>query len=208
MKLTQQNIATINQSLLKSGMSYLDIRIELIDHMASELEQMEGDFQDVFPDYFARKKEFIKSSNLSIAKEAIRKGYMHLFKKLISFTFVLGWIAITILIGYISGAGGKEWFLQNFDILPYAIPMPISFILIYKLLFSKNISTDMVGVLFGANFIFMFYMMTFTNMIRKMDNNLWILLFSFFMTLSIAYYFFYFESRTIHNRKYQSLTRL
>jgi len=48
MKLTKQNIANIDGYFKKSGIGHWDIRLEMIDHVASKLESMEGSYDFEF----------------------------------------------------------------------------------------------------------------------------------------------------------------
>ena len=60
MKLTKENISLLDLMLVKRyGVIFRDIRLELLDHLATELEQMEGNFDEVFPDFIKCKKNFI-----------------------------------------------------------------------------------------------------------------------------------------------------
>jgi hypothetical protein len=44
MKLTPENIKHIDNTLIKDRINYIDLRVEIIDHISSELEILEGDF--------------------------------------------------------------------------------------------------------------------------------------------------------------------
>jgi hypothetical protein len=60
MKLTVENIKHIDNTLIKDRINYIDLRIEIIDHISSELEILEGDFEVVFPKFYDEKKSFIR----------------------------------------------------------------------------------------------------------------------------------------------------
>ena len=68
MKLTKENIQFIDNYLLKSEVFYADIRMEMIDHVASAAEvKMESDnldFYDAFKNFMVvSKKEILKEIN-------------------------------------------------------------------------------------------------------------------------------------------------
>lgn len=42
MKLTPENIKHIDNTLIKDRINYIDLRVEIIDHISSELEILEG----------------------------------------------------------------------------------------------------------------------------------------------------------------------
>jgi hypothetical protein len=53
MKLSKENISQIDKALFKKfGVIYYDVRLEIVDHLASEIEQMEGDFEEILPVFF------------------------------------------------------------------------------------------------------------------------------------------------------------
>ena len=75
MKLTKENIALIDKMLIKkNGVIYIDIRLELLDHLATELEQMDGKFEEMFSDFFESKKDFINKMNIQLNKQSSKKG--------------------------------------------------------------------------------------------------------------------------------------
>lgn len=85
MKLTNQELQFIDKYLENSDVKYLDIRMELTDHIASAVEnkmQSENlDFYDAFKEYMVvNKKALLKRNSYSIKKsfEIISKGYYHL----------------------------------------------------------------------------------------------------------------------------------
>ncbi len=84
MKLTPQQIQFINDYLEKAGIRHLDIRIEIADHIATALEENEGEFGENFSRYMLANKEALLEQNetfRNIAREkaygCIRKGMAH-----------------------------------------------------------------------------------------------------------------------------------
>ncbi|MDV6167714.1 hypothetical protein R1T16_04710 [Flavobacterium sp. DG1-102-2] len=51
-KLTPEQIEHIDDELFYIGIEYVDIRYEMVDHIASVLEEKQGDFEDNFEEYF------------------------------------------------------------------------------------------------------------------------------------------------------------
>lgn len=107
MKLTTENIKFIDNYLKNSEVIYYDIRMEMLDHVATAVEQkMEAenlDFYDAFKNYMVvNKKEILKENKFwSIySKETILdflKFLMHLFMILIggSFYFFYGNVEVS-----------------------------------------------------------------------------------------------------------------
>ncbi len=208
MKLTKENIDQIDKTLYKKyGVLYIDIRTEILDHLASDLEQMKGNFENIFPDYLESKKDFIKKTNVELNRKTTQKGTKIFFSNIFSLKFLIGFGLMTTFIWFLDSMYSKEWVMNNFDTLPFVIPAPISIILLYIMFFSKQKrSSEMLSLLSITNLFFFGYVLWFIHIVRKIDNSLfWIPFFSFFMTLSIAYYFFYFDSIKKHNQKYKLL---
>lgn len=67
MKLTQEDIVFIDTYLKNSEIEYVDVRMEMVDHVASELEiKMSEDgssFYDAFKKYMVRHKKELQKSN-------------------------------------------------------------------------------------------------------------------------------------------------
>lgn len=82
-KLTNEQIQKIDVALAKIGIGYADIRIELTDHIASELENTHGDFEDKLQAYILDNRKAIRKLNFKFMAMASRKAYRvlgsHLF---------------------------------------------------------------------------------------------------------------------------------
>lgn len=70
MKLTASQIQSINVTLINNGVVYADIKLELIDHIASEIEQQIEDnnsnFEVAFPIVFNKWKKLLKPTSNSL----------------------------------------------------------------------------------------------------------------------------------------------
>ena len=81
MKLSKENISQIDKALFKKfGVYYYDVRLEIVDHLASEIEQMEGDFEEILPVFLNNKSDFIKEINLQLNNAGSRRSKLVLFK--------------------------------------------------------------------------------------------------------------------------------
>ena len=73
MKLTKDNISLLEKTLInKYALVYLDIRLEIMDHLANELEQLDGEFEEIFPNFIESKKEFINKTYISLNRQSSR----------------------------------------------------------------------------------------------------------------------------------------
>lgn len=209
MKLTQDNIQQIDSVLYqKYGVLYYDVRLEILDHLASELEQEKGDFEMIFPTFIANKKDFIQQTNINLNRSNSVRKTKALFSSIFSLNFLIGYLLVTVVVGSLTSIYSKEWVLNNFDGLPMIIPAPISVVLLYIMFFSKRWkSSEMMSLMLINNMLLLGYLFWFIHIVRKIDNVVWIPVFSFFITLSIAYYFFFSQLRSIHIQKYNTLIK-
>lgn len=192
MKLTKDNISLLEKTLInKYALVYLDIRLEIMDHLANELEQLDGEFEEIFPNFIESKKEFINKTYISLNRQSSRTAAKLLLKNIFSIKFILCFILMMLCISYLVNLNGKVWFLENFDTLPIIITAPISLLVLFKM-FSfkrKSFTISYFGI---TNSVFLTYLFLIIHLVRKADNFYWIPIFSFFITLSILYYYMYF----------------
>ena len=207
MQLSREQIELINSALLKKGINYMDIRIEIIDHLASELESREGDFEENFACIMQNKKSFINEMISSNLKLELAKGFRKLFKNLFSLRFFRIYFLTTISLFILAQITGIDSVLHNLYVLPIVIPGPLTFALLYKMAFSKTKTTDMIGQLSAGNLVFFSYIFLFMKSIKNADSYIWIPIISFFIVLSIMYYIFYFESKKTQRLKYELLSK-
>ena len=205
MKLTRENIKHIDNILIKDRINYIDLRIEMIDHISSELEMLEGDFNVIFPKFYEEKKSFIRQMFVNHMKLDYKKGYKQLVKKLFSLSFLFLFLITNAFIAYLDHIKDKEFVLDYLDIIPIILPAPITMILLYNLLFSKNNSTDLTSLNGFTSLVIVSYIFGGVFIIREINTFLWISLFSFYLTINFAYYFFYFSSKKLHKSKYNNI---
>ena len=153
MEVTKENIEVINATLIKKGVHYIDIRIEIIDHFASELEKMDGDFETNFEILFDNKKDFMKQMQLSFQRVEMRKGFQNLFRNILSKRFLISYFLTVLLIAFLIKNNGSDWTLGKFEYIPMILPGPITLILLYNTFFSKSKSRDLIGLLSATNLI-------------------------------------------------------
>ena len=84
MRLTDSEIKFIDNYLKTSGVEYLDIRYEMTDHVATALEEKDGDFYDEFKAYMVLHKKELLESNNKFSRIARNKAFKLLFYNLLS----------------------------------------------------------------------------------------------------------------------------
>ncbi len=97
MKLSQQQIKQIDNYLIKLKVKFVDVRLELIDHLASDFEQ--SDKQGLLEDYLKSKIKFIqdfvkqrqKTIHWSYQKQMWQRLFMFFYKPTyLPFTIIMG----------------------------------------------------------------------------------------------------------------------
>lgn len=75
MKLTKENIDFIDNYLKNSGVTYIDIRYEMTDHVATTLEAQQGNFNDCFKQYMYKNKTNLLTANKRFANAALNRAF-------------------------------------------------------------------------------------------------------------------------------------
>lgn len=101
-KLTQEQIKFIDDRLYNLGVEFIDIRYEMVDHIASELEAMEGDFGSNWTEYFIINRLQLLEQNKKAKRTAMLRAMKYYFRTLFSIAGItLG--AITFILVYFIG---------------------------------------------------------------------------------------------------------
>jgi hypothetical protein len=79
-KLKLVQIRFIDDRLYNLGVKYMDIRYEMVDHIASELETMEGDFGSNWTEYFIMHRNEILKQNKRARRAATIRAIKLYFK--------------------------------------------------------------------------------------------------------------------------------
>lgn len=87
-KLTQEQIKAVDTALWDIGIKFLDIRIEMTDHAATAIEEMEGDFKQNLENYIAQNKKELQKNYSQFRTNASVKSVKLLFWNMLSFRFI------------------------------------------------------------------------------------------------------------------------
>jgi len=121
MKLTEKQIALIDKALIKAGINYIDIRIELTDHIAVALEQKDERFEHHLKGYILQHKSELKKLNRRFIGIAMGKAYKQLFITMLKPLFLL----ITAAVFAIGYALNTFWGRANTILALFLIYMAI-----------------------------------------------------------------------------------
>lgn len=106
MKLTKENIQFIDNYFSNSDVKHLDIRLEMIDHVATaiETEMQNGDDRDfyyIFKDYMVENKTKLLDENFAFIKQTTKRLGLQLLKNLYKpvciLTIVLAFFTLKLL---------------------------------------------------------------------------------------------------------------
>ena len=163
MKLSKDQIITIDDYLKENGVKYWDIRLELIDHFASKLEKL--DYVDLSKNLFIR--EFGTYASLEYIQEEKRKSINKKYRKLF-FQEVLNFFKSTkniltfIVLSFFYYQFYKHLNTKVFlklSVLLAIIPVIIALLFQFYIWIKKNKSIYLATALFYFMFTFLLYNM-------------------------------------------------
>jgi len=94
MKLTEIQIETIDASLKKMGIIYTDIRTEMTDHIASVLEESNGDFEQNLEDFINAHRKKLRRQNTKLVMLACVKSWKAMGLNILKIRFLATFVAI------------------------------------------------------------------------------------------------------------------
>lgn len=96
-KLTSDQIKFIDDFLYNAGVYYIDIRYEMTDHIATAIENMDGDFAQNFFAYMAANKRELLAGNKKFKSGAMSKALSNLWYNYKKPGFLLAIAVLTLL---------------------------------------------------------------------------------------------------------------
>lgn len=139
--LTKEDLKFIDRYLINSGVNYIDIRVEMLDHIATDIEatlDTEGvSFYEAFRAYMAHhKKELLESNRKLYRQIAVKKVFKALKKKLLSFVAlsILGILFFGFsILSQILEAKQFQWVLEFFP------PLVMGIIMLCYIIFFRSV---------------------------------------------------------------------
>lgn len=124
MKLTKENIQFIDTYLENSDIRYVDVRMEMVDHVASEIEtKFEAgntrDFYNVFKDYMVINKSMLLANNKQFLKATDKKIFKALLKELKKPITVLLFLFLFGALYVLSQEFDNETFRLAISLIPF-----------------------------------------------------------------------------------------
>ena len=190
-KLSKEELQFIDNYLDNSDIIYADIRMEIIDHVASEIENRmqannEATFYTIFKTYMVENKADLLKDNKKYIKSIENKNTKFIIKELLSFKALIVFVLLLFL---------SNNYLLNFKIMSPKHIFTIPFLLIiittiiyfisfkiYK--YSRFSGVERLGFLYYVLFqVFYFISMFIRNRIEDLNNVLVSALFALCITL-------------------------
>ncbi|MFD2602373.1 hypothetical protein [Flavobacterium suzhouense] len=101
-RLSKFQIQFIDDRLYNLGVKYIDIRYEMVDHIASELETMEGDFGENWTEYFISHHNDILKQNRRAKWTAVLRAVKLYFRTMAMPVVLLSAVSASVLTYYAS----------------------------------------------------------------------------------------------------------
>lgn len=149
MRLSKEELQFIDTYLVNSDVNYIDVRLELTDHISTAIEQeLEGQtartFYDAFKDYMIRhKKDLMK--NCEVQKTKLRdKIVMKFLKSFISLEVLFLVFLSTLLINTFNIINYQEYFIRiNFGLLIFAL---ISYYIVFHRTRKTSVGSSLLSL--------------------------------------------------------------
>jgi hypothetical protein len=202
MKLTNQQIAKIEETLIEKGIVYDDIKLELIDHIASEieLENEESNFDTAFSKVMAKWEESLKKTSsiwsADVAPRVVFEKFSSLSKRQFKFS-LLSVVVFSVLITTITTLNTQEYIYNALKLIFTSAYFLVCLTIITCLFFTWKLKSKTIyGRFFQKNsglLVFHFYIIyTFfnghTHLYRHYDRDSFIQ--NFFEWFRSGFFFF------------------
>src|SRR5690606_39247226 len=202
-QLTTQQIQLIDQRLIDYGFGFIDIRIEVLDHILCLIETKENlDFQQAVDLVYAEQTDYLKEQKRrTLYRMARVLTLKDVFMSPIFFAF---WIAFFVLYSLLPFES-KEVLIRKTFMLPMAIPGFAFFIYGFYFFKSKNKSLQTIRVLFTISMILTWYLYFIIPLVKKLNNGWSVVLISGASSVGLMMYYLFFYYKNKNEKKFKSL---
>lgn len=193
MKLTKEQIDFIDNYLKNSGVNYIDIRYEMVDHIATELEMNladcggdilpDEDFREHFKAYMTENKGQFLASNKEFAKTARKRAFKLILKNIVRPTSLLLTPLLFIVLYKVIPMAGIET-VKDILHITYTVLL-IAVVLFDKFNYkTKTEKFSVVDKMISGCLIAVYVVFVFIRPDKIISNPLWL---SAYYTLFIAF---------------------
>jgi len=188
MKATAEQIQLIDKALIKIGINYADIRCEMTDHIAAELEQKDERFEHHLKGYILQNKSELKRTNRRFIFIAMGRAYKKLLVNMLKpWSFLVFALMFALGMYLIQSIGREDAVIALFYFF-IAISCILSIPVTYKALTKKNQHSLDFGFSF-INIIVLYPTIYMVDYQTAIDNNMMVALYyAVVMMISITMY--------------------
>ena len=205
MKLTKEQIQQVDQKLTDFGFTFIDHRIEVLDHILCLIEEKENvSFLQAVDLVFEEQKDYLKTQKLTQWTNVTSQRVSLLKDIFLNPVFIFLWILSYFIYDNLPYSN-HNLLLEDLDVIPIATPI-LSFVFLGLYTFvSKNKVAGTYGALFTISFILMFYLYFGIHWVRKIEQFPSLLILSGFTAVSLMLYYLIFYYKIKNDRKFKML---
>jgi len=193
--LTPLELRTIDEYLEEAGVRYDDIRYEMTDHVATAIENMDGNFKDNFSRYMLYNKKDLLASNRAFKKLARNKAWVILKRNCLKPQL---W-AVTLTLFTLAILSGNYQDIEDVATNLEITLLIVSSVLYVYFLFYKTISRKNYSVI-NRLVTFIYCGSIVLKADRLIDNTMVLL---FYYSFSITFFLFLMQSLSTLNKTYK-----
>ncbi|MBA5792175.1 hypothetical protein H1R17_04610 [Flavobacterium sp. xlx-214] len=204
-QLTTQQIQEVDKKLINLGFTFIDHRIEVLDHILCLIEEKESeDVNCNIKIVFEEQRDYLKTQKLTQWTNVMSQRVSLLKDIFLNPVFIFLWILSYFIYDNLPYSN-YNLLLEDLDVIPMAIPI-LSFVFLGAYTFvSKNKVAGTYGALFTISFIMMFYLYFGIHWVRKMEQFPSLLLLSGFTAVSLMLYYLLFYYKIKNDQKFKML---
>lgn len=203
-QLTTEQIQLIDQRLIDYGFGFIDVRVEVLDHILCLIETKENlDFQQAVDLVFEEQKDYLKEQK-RMTFSRITGSKLHVKEVFLNPMFFIFWITFFVLYSFLP-FNSKEDLIKETFMLPMAIPGFAFFIYGFYFFKSKNKSLQTIRVLFTISMILTWYLYFIIPLVKKLNNGWSVVLISGASSVGLMMYYLFFYYKNKNEKKFKSL---
>ncbi len=204
-QLTTEQIRIVNQKLIKYGFTFIDARIEVLDHILCLIEEKENmSFEGAVDLVFEEQKEYLKTQKLMQWTNVTAQRVSLLKDIFLNPVFILLWIISYFVYDNLPYSNYSA-LVEDLKLMPFTLPAINIIILGYYTFCSKNKVATTYGAFFTISFILMFYLYFGIHWIKSMGKFPSLLMLSGFTAISLMLYHLFFYYKIKNERKFKTL---
>lgn len=204
MELSAEQIKQVDKRLIDYGFGFIDIRIEVLDHILCLIEEQENlDFQQALNLVFEDQKGYLKEQKrmtfvrIVTSKLSIKDVFLNPM-------FLVFWITFFVLYSLFP-FDSNDVLIQKILILPMSISFFAFFIYGFYFFKSKNKSLQTIRILFTISTILTCYLYFGIPLVKKLNNEWSVVIVSGASAVSLMMYYLFFYYKNKNDKKFKSI---